>query len=497
MVRFLRPLAEADWVRFHTIAPRVRVVHMEGYYLRIDSSLLVGLYLTNPKPLPLLPNIRDLRHMDCELALLFMSPTLRYHELHISSQPGQPEPPTLPRFFARMAALAMNLAALEISVDGHVDMSKEAVCGLAGMLRRLQKLRIATLHISNVIPDAASILTPLSELQELEEIQITCHELSIAAGSLPTERPFPALRKLVLCAGLISGVSLVLKRMVEYSRLNCLVIGDGAEETDVDVGEALQSLQGHRNLRSVSVAGPRNPTYLSYPLLEPISGLSDLKNLTVYVSGPCEMTDEELQMLASAFPQLRTLHLRHRDTESPPTLTINILPRIIHSCPFIRSIEISHIDALSPVVEMIFPASSTLRLLSVGKARIQDAQAVALFIDRLSDRDTFKVQSEYWLEETKEAQRREKLWEEVELLIPALQKARHYERARIQALSYTAVKKEAIKEEIRNQIAAQNAQELINKINEKCYEKCVPKPSTGLGSSEEVGIVVQSCTSIG
>ncbi|KAG8881848.1 hypothetical protein FRB98_004093 [Tulasnella sp. 332] len=61
----------------------------------------------------------------------------------------------------------------------------------------------------------------------------------------------------------------------------------------------------------------------------------------------------------------------------------------------------------------------------------------------------------------------------------------------------TAVKKEAIKEEIRNQIAAQNAQELINKINEKCYEKCVPKPSTGLGSSEEVGIVVQSRTSIG
>lgn len=77
-----------------------------------------------------------------------------------------------------------------------------------------------------------------------------------------------------------------------------------------------------------------------------------------------------------------------------------------------------------------------------------------------------------------------------------------------------AAKKEAIKDEIRNSIAAQNAQELINvrclspgfipclrwdltlrcscqKINEKCYEKCVLKPSTGLGSSEEVSTLMQ------
>ncbi|KAG8853995.1 hypothetical protein FRB96_007858 [Tulasnella sp. 330] len=312
--------------------------------------------------------------------------------------------------------------------------AQEAIHGLASMLLHIQHLRTINVNTYHVRGNAASILISLAELQELDEVEITCRTLSVAAERLTTERPFPCLRELNLTSSSVSGAPPIFKMMASYSRLRALVIRNKNEPAEVDVGELLPSLRGHLSLCSVEVTALRYIGPLSYRFLESLCGIPALIKLKLYTGGPLTTTDEELQSLASGLPLLQTLHLYSASTDQSLRLTINVLPSITTSCPFIEDIHITGIDASWPTTEITFPASSSLNTLSIPNAPIRDAQAVASFLGRLSDRDTFIISSFSW-GGTEEAGRMRRLWIEVEESVPAIRRARLEDKAKL-ALTY-------------------------------------------------------------
>lgn len=108
----------ADWTLFHTLARRVRVVE----HFKLDTTVINDLYLNNPQPLPLFPNIRLLHWWaDVELSLAMMSTTL--HQFCISFEHGEPARPTLPCFLAQVATLTPNLTPVEITLNEQLDMT--------------------------------------------------------------------------------------------------------------------------------------------------------------------------------------------------------------------------------------------------------------------------------------------------------------------------------------------------------------------------------------
>lgn len=195
----------------------------------------------------------------------------------------------------------------------------------------------------------------------------------------------------------------------------------------VDTAAVLRCLGEHEGLRHVCIQAEEAQRPLSLHILAPIRVCSALEFLELHVGGPFEMTDGDMEMLVSGLPQLRNLIL-HASLAHDATLTINTLRIITTSCCLIEEIKISSLDVSNPNPNPVFEASSMLCLLEVGRSRIQDTTTVPLFLDMLSDVDTFNVTCSTWGEQRH-------LWSEVAELIPVLRKARYNERARLRASS--------------------------------------------------------------
>ncbi|KAG8853990.1 hypothetical protein FRB96_007853 [Tulasnella sp. 330] len=384
-----------------------------GRRLTGDSSSIIKL-----KPLPLLPNVTKLHWGDLpDLSLAALGDGLR--EVYLTLQL---DGDTHPRFFSRAAILAPNITVLYIS-EGDA-LSQSTLEGLLFLVQRLQNLQEIAIYASEV-EDIRPLITVLSELPVLKQVEIWHPGQLLDAWTLPSREvaPLPSLSDLRLAGGpVMAGVPVLLRSMAaaQPSHLTHFTVG-GYERCISDVEGVLESLGAYRGLRSIVInAGFR-------PQGAVVSAVSAhrLETLGIHLRGPVEVSDEEIERLLSGLPKLETLALRGGGPV-PPILTIKVLLIIVAACPFMKKIDLSGVDASRDVIPPQYPfkAGANLISIAVGVSRIQDAKAVAVFLERLSGGDIVKIVTAY--RDTSNEQKT--LWDAVAEWMPVLREARGYGR---------------------------------------------------------------------
>lgn len=306
------------------------------------------------------------------------------------------------------------------------------VDSLGGMLRLLHALRTVTISIK---ADLGPVAVALSELPALEDVVITCPNIFIPILSVSVNNRFPLVRRLELKASASTeGIPALLDCMVDGSSLTEFVLGDTEHGCWTgDVGEIMKSLGRHEALCTVIINADHQLASITAQLLDPIGRCSSLKVLKLYVDGPLVMMDRELEAFLPSLPKLQSIRL-DEDPWAPATLTIKSLVTVTTLCASIKDVGFSVLDTSGLTLQQpSFQPSSTLHKVYLGRSMIDDAQAMALFLDRLSDVDALVVDSFWHWEDDEFESERGKLWAAVAQWIPALKRAREYERKRARA----------------------------------------------------------------
>ncbi|KAG8879145.1 hypothetical protein FRB97_001925 [Tulasnella sp. 331] len=366
-------------------------------------------------PLPLLPNVTELHWGDLpDLSLAILGDGLR--EVYLTLQL---DGDTHPRFFSRAAILAPNITVLYIS-EGDA-LSQSTLEGLLFLVQRLQNLQEIAIYASEV-EDIRPLITVLSELPVLKQVEIRHPGQLLDAWTPPSRQvaPLPSLSDLRLAGGpVMAGVPVLLRSMAatQPSHLTHFTMG-GYGGCISDVEGVLESLGAYRGLRSIVINAGFRPQ-------APIGACSNLEALEIHLRGPVEVSDEEIERLLSGLPKLETLALRGGGPV-PPILTIKVLLIIVAACPFMKKIDLSGVDASRDVIPPQYPfkAGANLVSIAVGVSRIQDAKAVAVFLERLSGGDIVKIVTAY--RDTSNEQKT--LWDAVAEWMPVLRQAREYGR---------------------------------------------------------------------
>ncbi|KAG8843029.1 hypothetical protein FRB96_004472 [Tulasnella sp. 330] len=425
-LQFTHRLSEKSWARFHNLAPRIRT--LSNHKDILSSELIDELYLTNPKPLPLLPNIRILRwYVEPTPPVGFLGFELR--QLHITIF-GH----TSVFFTCVASSLGRNLTNIRINLLYNHPATQQDVEALAEMLRLLHGLRTADVRMEDI--DLGPVLVALSELPVLEVVVMTCLSILVPTMPMSLNKPFPFIRRLELKAQqLISGTSALLNCMADdtASGLTDIVLGDVRDGCRLGVVEEVTwSLGRHQDLCSIVINADCDPSSITGTLLGPISRCHGLEILKVYVDGSLAITDEELESVLSGLSKLREIAL-WGNAEAPTTfttLTVHSFGVVATLCPSIEEIYFSLPELSGRILQHSFQPSSTLHTISVGISAIEDARSMAIFLERLSDVETLCIKSS-WDVGTEQ----DDLWNEVAALVPALKRAKKQERETTQGLS--------------------------------------------------------------
>ncbi|KAG8987523.1 hypothetical protein FRB93_004479 [Tulasnella sp. JGI-2019a] len=348
---------------------------------------------------------------------MFLNTTLRV--VRTPTKWGEADDTALSPTLARLPILSPDLTDINFRVSAPLlEKTLGVFAETLQLLRHLRKVRISTFKVPG--PDFESLVIALSELPELQEIEISCDGDCIGIWSSRGYQPLQSLQRLELEAqGTLAGAVSLLDCMAEVSSLTDVMLGDPFGGCTIDMNRVLKSMGGHRKLQQIEINADKALSALTSQVLRQISCCSLLESLEVNVGGPIELTDVGLGSCISSLTKLRFLTLK-AGTRVAPTLTINVLGIVTTSCPAIEGIQFSRLEMSAPDLQPVFQASKTLRTLHVGNSELFDPKAVALFLDKLSNVETFRVSS----------QPRE-LWSEVQKWALRLREARFNEEAQL------------------------------------------------------------------
>lgn len=408
-------LSEETWGRFHNLAPRIRSLsHTTG---TLSSESISVLHLTNPKPLPLLPNLREMRWIPSELIASFM--TLGLQKLHSQMYRDV----DFDNFTQTASALGSRLR--EIRTDGLRYPTRPQDEELfINALRLLSGLRTADINLGNM--DLGPFVLALSELPDVTQVKLSRSSISIPAIPMSVNGLFPSIKCLKLYAQVsTSGVAALLNCITDNSDLTTFLLATGTGGFGPGgLGEVIKSLGRHRDLHSVMLLANYEPICITARLMAPICHCNSLEFLRVNVKGKFAMTDGELESMLQNLPKLLMLDLIGY-LYALPTLSIKSLGIVTTSCPLIREVRFSTLDTSPQHTQNSFQLSHTLQSIYVGGSSIKNAHGVALFLHRLSDAPDLDITSS--AREVTE----KRLWSEVSTLVRKMNGERAQERENI------------------------------------------------------------------
>ncbi|KDQ53428.1 hypothetical protein JAAARDRAFT_197574 [Jaapia argillacea MUCL 33604] len=383
----LYPLEAEDWCRFDYYVHRIHILEFI-HRGEIDCDIYARLsqYTTSPNLLPSLRSItwsHDCRHKSFASVSSEVSPFLTsgLQTLHIGNyfddadhafvEPAiqSEENQALLIFFHMLPRRCPALESLTLSGDlQNVSFS---------FLAKFQNLKVVSLRgLSTQIKDLSTTLEAMSVLPRLEKIRD--FEIPGGPGVVSCTPGFPSLSHISTRYGNPTNLLAILRCISSPSlqSFTSLELAKGSNGDFLSCASLLVS-KFSKTLQHVTIHSTHHYPVetVGLPIFETLSrGLPKLRTfgLTItvdlYHSGWPTMTDDQVERMTLAWPNMENLSLQH-------SISLQSLKSMTNAWPSISSLTFSTLCISTPDLQLPPPKPHTLHNLSVSKFRQSDPTA--------------------------------------------------------------------------------------------------------------------------
>ncbi|KAJ8519089.1 hypothetical protein ONZ45_g3925 [Pleurotus djamor] len=392
--QFVRTPEIFDWIRFKSIAKRVRKLCCRrnlSYVFHPDVFKDIALVRTTED---VFPNLHTLEwameigsiplflHEHVHTLRLWLSPN---HILHTAT--------ALLSLCANIKRLSPRLRIIDVASNISSQYIENEIMDLIGSLRLLETV---VLPPQCSTPRLFSLLAALPSLSHLSlagrgDVQETTTHHYIFPNLSPGS--FNHLISLELNLPLVK-TSAILASLTTLRSLTNLSLFSPDRENPGSIQDVLKAAsRSFPRLESISVCplvgGPPELgpflRHLDFPSLRPLVVLSNLINLTLYHQTSFLLTLDNLTELTLSLPRLETCHLNHGPYQfrSAHALPCNAMFPFAQNCPKLRELGL-YINALSPPsLSIDDPSFPQLKTLHLGNSPISEATKPALFLSQI------------------------------------------------------------------------------------------------------------------
>ncbi|KAJ6474276.1 hypothetical protein C8R45DRAFT_1103248 [Mycena sanguinolenta] len=433
----LRPVTPADWERSDLNAVRVEKLSVEFETRFVPVLPTLGIFFPSGS---IFPRLRSLSWSstsaeDFPYIRHFLTP--RLSSIFITYEPSIVNCTLL----ATLASTCPHLTRVELDFLDHVyPFDPLPIASTSRLMQSLHRVESLTIRCIDV--------PALKHIAQLQGLAYLCLDFLPDDFYALNEGPrpfFPSLYTLKLESVELSAVTRFI-RMGSQIPLESLYLGFAFHSTDEteDLYNALANSCSHASLiqltfdctggRPDRISGPNASRYAINSDLLPI--LFCFGNITILsITSPVtfDISDSILTDAARAWPRLEEIELMVHDHPLKSRFTLLSLYSFAEHCPRLRSIQIA-LDATTTMTSRQPPASlHRLRALCVGHSAISKPTPVARILSGIFPNLRKITLPTFYGTIPAEIQRRNKLWKEVEVLLPEFAIARREERLRMGA----------------------------------------------------------------
>ncbi|KAG9033657.1 hypothetical protein FRB95_014545 [Tulasnella sp. JGI-2019a] len=421
-LRFLNEdaLTNEDWGRFRLVSPHVRRITFPSGS-RLHDTVVKRMQNSSSSSTPILPNLRELEWAGAHSSsTYFMGPSLRFLDITLLAEWRSSE--GIIPVVSQIAIAAPNLTTLTLTAS---IPNTATVNALAGMLEPLKALSSATFSIDSEAANLIPVVSTLSQLPNLQDLVLHYFGSPVPPTWKPLlPKPFPSLRRITFTTPASTNVQQYLNYLLPSAQLTEVTISKDRWEEDwvSDTAGILEVTGRHAQLESFRMYAINNKIALSLLIIAPVASCSRLQTLDIWVGGQTEITDDDVEFLASRLPLLVCLRLVPSRGSVKTAATLRAFAIVAKWCPSITSVALQ-VDARASVPSLrLDKRHRNLRLVDVRRSHISHSRSVATFFDELSEVKGFRI-AYLRLDRGKDPQR-QRVWKEVATWLPILRKIR-------------------------------------------------------------------------
>ncbi|KAG8215667.1 hypothetical protein J3R82DRAFT_7541 [Butyriboletus roseoflavus] len=452
----------SDWSKFEKYASRVRSFKFRPENYELEIWPLLDDVARTRTSLEILPNMHTLEwiyttpaHM--ERCKLFLHRRLRHLSVTTPSQLLHPRPD----FYTDLCARAPHLRTLALFVTYPGKPIDAELRILLQNLPELEKITLPEFHYTSAVIEELSRAKNISVVDFSQDLKLGYGNPTNVASFAPvlTDGAFPCLRELNLSAR-IDDLDRFFHSSFAPIHLTTLYVNSYTDHTPTEVHTFLNTLSQqcqllsklnlqlyYKDLPFDNLAGER----LSYDTIKPILTFPNLSSFEIVHKYPLRITLDELEDMASKWPNLESLMLNAEPLfldEDAFTLDLRALLPFAKHCPRLRllGLYINATEAEIPSSYAPLESFGALQTFSVGTSQVRDTSAVATFLSRICPSRCSLEMGITWTEFgcqdnrvlpnglQSPLQKRCLAWRAVEGLLPALIQLRREEKERSRAL---------------------------------------------------------------
>ncbi|KAG8873012.1 hypothetical protein FRB97_007117 [Tulasnella sp. 331] len=326
-----------------------------------------------------------------------MGPTVETLNLFLKTQgsatwriPEADDPQKISDFFTRMVMLCPNLTDLTLGGQG---IGVESIAVATQSIKQLRGLQSVYLS-NNDDRDVTAILLGMSELPALESLTLDCL-VNFPSQWPHSTTPFPKLKKVFVKWPSHSGTETFLRTLVSTeSHLTDLALGEELTGYILDLKGMMILVGEHERLESLVMHSRQDKERLNITTLTPILRCRILSTLILDHEGDVELTDDDIETLASNLTQLVHLTLPSCNTEPTSPLTLRAISIVVSLCPDLETlwIEVDAREVIPQEQHAHVAPHKYLRQLNLGVSLgSREVNDMAYFIAGLSDVEDFRI----------------------------------------------------------------------------------------------------------
>ncbi|TFK87886.1 hypothetical protein K466DRAFT_645714 [Polyporus arcularius HHB13444] len=411
--RFCRPLEPSDWLRFMRYAGRVRKLAVTPDIDKYLQEPLVFDEIARARTtLHLFPRLSSLTWTSengerLRVSLMFMHENIKGFAVLLTPSVNY----SFKVYFQEITLRMPKITQLDLRFSFPVRDIERELCELLGALPKLEEI---------ILPKYTFTTNLIEALSRKEALRIVQFEFIPHQGSgdvADVQEWKPVLQEGAFPALYDFNVNVRLPAMLRFmndpffpSNLRCLyvhLIELATPQCVRDFFLAVAETCPHLTNLVLDYSGEPTPyvfrsvvpedELITWETLRPLLKCSQLTSFHLDWSTPLAISQEDIEELASSWPQLEVLGLNVSPMPSaePPSLTLHALIPFAKHCPDIRELGL-YIDASATAVAHLPDAAELARLLGLtarpfprlqrlffGLSSIDEPEAVALFLSQL------------------------------------------------------------------------------------------------------------------
>lgn len=395
---FTRTLDVSDWERFGRYARRIRALHLDEHKAKALVAREAFDEISRTRvSLNILPNLKELTWVTCSvdrmrLSLMFQHENIHDFAVYIHRFPTYP----ISTFFKEVLLRMPRLRNLDLRF--HFPAS-EAETDLVDLFLGLPRLKRVTMPLYTLTP---TLMEKLSELKELQSVQFefrgeqgrgNIEDVSQFEPQLH-EGAFPALADLSLSVK-VPDITRFLRGSFAPINLTSLYVHALSPASPDDVHDFLNAVTENCQLlrrlyldffTSEDIRTDLEMPTLTWQTLRPVIYCANLVEFEVRWDKPFDLTQADIEELASKWPSIETLMLNCEPmlVSSVPALDLRALVPFARHCP--RLLELGlylNGDAAVDGGALAVTPFAALTRLCLGNSPLRASGPAALFLSRL------------------------------------------------------------------------------------------------------------------